>query len=163
MPAAALAAITAFKVIFLRKYTVALLIVIKVFVFLDVLLAHGLNVNCQIFYLCEMVIVWQLLLKNTKISAITLFPLIILRRPALRQDAVLINHERIHLRQQLELLVVFFYIIYVVEYYYWYFKLKNPYEAYKAISFEREAYAMEKDLDYLKTRKWWSFLKFRRK
>jgi len=107
-----------------------------------------------------MIIVLHALLKNTKISAITLFPLIILRTRALRSDSVLITHEKIHLRQQLELLIVFFYIWYVTEYYYHYFRLKNPYKAYKAISFEREAYAMEHDPNYLATRKLWGFWKY---
>ena len=104
--------------------------------------------------------VCQSLLKNTKISGITLFPFIILKKPEFKHDRLLINHEKIHLRQQLELLVVFFYLWYVVEYYYWYSKLKNHYLAYKSISFEREAYAMEDDLNYLETRKFWSFWKY---
>lgn len=108
-----------------------------------------------------MIIVWQSLLKNTKISAITLFPVIILRKHESRHDKILINHEKIHLRQQLELLIVVFYLWYVIEYYYWYFRLKDSFLAYKYISFEREAFAMEDDPDYLKTRKLWSFWKYR--
>ncbi|MGA9212883.1 hypothetical protein [Kaistella sp.] len=106
-----------------------------------------------------MIIVCQRLLKNTKISAITLFPLIILRKQELRQNKILINHEKIHLRQQLELLIIFFYLWYVIEYYYWFFKLKNHHLAYQSISFEMEAYAMENDLNYLEKRKFWSFWK----
>lgn len=108
-----------------------------------------------------MIVVCQNLLKNTKINGITLFPFIFIKNPADKGNAVLINHEKIHLRQQLELLVIFFYIWYVVEYYYWYFRLKNSFLAYKYISFEREAYAMEDDLNYLEKRKFWSFLKYR--
>ena len=100
------------------------------------------------------------LLKNTKISAITLFPVILLRRPEDRYNKTLINHEKIHLRQQLELLIIFFYLWYVIEYYFWYFRLKDSFLAYKYISFEREAFAMEDDHDYLKTRKLWSFWKY---
>jgi hypothetical protein len=33
-------------------------------------------------------------------------------------------------------------------------------EAYDNISFEREAYANEKDKDYLSRRKFWAFLKY---
>ncbi|UOE37247.1 MULTISPECIES: hypothetical protein [Chryseobacterium] len=109
-----------------------------------------------------MIIVCQFLLKNTKINGITLYPFILIRKPEDKRNKVLINHEKIHLRQQLELLIVFFYVWYVVEYYYHYFKLKNEYQAYKSISFEREAYAMEHDINYLKNRKLWSFWKFRR-
>lgn len=107
-----------------------------------------------------MIIVCQSLLKNTKISAITLFPFIILRKTESQQDRVLINHEKIHLRQQRELLIVFFYLWYVTEYYYWYFRLKDSFSAYRYISFEREAYAMENDFNYLETRKFWSFRKY---
>lgn len=107
-----------------------------------------------------MIVIWQRLLKNTKISGITLFPLIILRKPEYGQDPVLVNHEKIHLRQQAELFVIFFYIWYVIEYYYHFFKLKDTFLAYKSISFEREAYAMEDDFNYLETRKIWSFWKY---
>ena len=107
-----------------------------------------------------MIIVCQKLLKNTKINGITLYPFILLKKPEYRQNRVLINHEKIHLRQQVELLIIFFYIWYVVEYYYWYFKLKDGFMAYHCISFEREAYAMEDDLNYLETRKTWSFWKY---
>jgi len=107
-----------------------------------------------------MIIVCQFLLKNTKISGITLFPFIFLRHAGDRDNHVLINHERIHLRQQLEMLIVFFYLWYGMEYLYWLFKLKNAYLAYKNISFEREAYAMEGDLGYLRKRKFLSFWKY---
>ena len=107
-----------------------------------------------------MIIVCQSLLKNTKISGITLFPFILLKRKEDLHNEILLNHEKIHLRQQAELLVIFFYFWYVLEYYYFYFKLKDHFLAYKSISFEREAYAMEDDLNYLKTRKLWSFWKY---
>lgn len=108
-----------------------------------------------------MIIVCKTVLKNTKINGITLFPFIFLRKPEDRTNAVLINHEKIHLRQQVELLVIFFYLWYVIEYYYWYFKLNDHFLAYRYISFEREAFAMEDDLQYLHNRKLWSFWKFR--
>lgn len=107
-----------------------------------------------------MIIVCHKILKNMKINGITLFPFIFIQNPEDRNNAVLINHEKIHLRQQLELLVIFFYIWYVVEYYYWYFRLKDSFMAYKYISFEREAYAMEEDLNYLEKRQLFSFWKY---
>ena len=72
----------------------------------------------------------------------------------------MLNHERIHLRQQAELLVVFFYVWYGLEYLIRLIQYRNRHEAYKNISFEREAYANEKDLDYLKRRSFWEFLKY---
>ncbi|MBP7173046.1 MAG: hypothetical protein KBA33_03120 [Cloacibacterium sp.] len=108
-----------------------------------------------------MIIVCQTLLKNTKISGITLFPFIFLKKKEDKRNLVLINHEKIHLRQQLELLVIPFYIWYVVEYFYWYFKYKDSYLAYRRICFEREAFAKENSTQYLKERKFWAFWKYR--
>jgi len=105
-----------------------------------------------------MIIICQRLLKNTKISGITLFPFILLRKKELRHNQILINHEKIHLRQQLELLIIPFYIWYLSEYYIKYLKYKNPELAYRNISFEREAYENDQNLDYLKNRKLWSFI-----
>ncbi|WKS95769.1 hypothetical protein [Riemerella columbina] len=104
-----------------------------------------------------MIIVCQSWLKNTKINGITLFPFIFLRNTADRGNKVLINHEKIHLRQQLELGIVFFYLWYVVEFYVLWFRYKNPYKAYRNIRFEREAYANEHRMNYLKQRKFWAF------
>lgn len=109
-----------------------------------------------------MIIVCQRLLKNTKINGITLFPFILLKKPDFKNNPVLINHEKIHLRQQLEMLVIFFYIWYIFEYYFHLRKLKNPYKAYRAISFEKEAYDNETDFGYLKSRKPLRFLKYLR-
>jgi beta-lactamase regulating signal transducer with metallopeptidase domain len=107
-----------------------------------------------------MIIVCQKPLKRLKINGIALFPFIFIRKPEDRENKILINHEKIHLRQQLELLVIFFYILYVIEYYYWLLKLKNKNLAYRRISFEREAYANESDLDYLEKRHFWGFRKY---
>ncbi|MCW3167983.1 hypothetical protein OMO38_05520 [Chryseobacterium sp. 09-1422] len=107
-----------------------------------------------------MIIVCQNLLKNTKINGITLYPFIFIKNPEDKNNSVLINHEKIHLKQQLELLIIFFYLAYVIEYYYHLIKLKNGHQAYLAISFEREAFAHELDLEYLKKRKMWGFWKY---
>lgn len=87
--------------------------------------------------------------------AITLWPLILLRNKELKGDAALINHEKIHLKQQFELLVIPFYLLYILEFLYHYFKLKNIDSAYRAISFEREAYANDSNLNYIESRKLW--------
>jgi len=106
------------------------------------------------------IIVCQRLLKNTKISGITLFPFIFLKKSEYLQNRILINHEKIHIRQQMELLVLPFYIWYLTEYYIKYLKYRNPDRAYRNISFEREAYTNEHNSDYLKRRQFWSFLKY---
>lgn len=107
-----------------------------------------------------MIIVATRFLRKSKINGITLFPFILLRNKSLKNNKVLINHEKIHIRQQIELLIIFFYLWYVAEYYYWYYKLGNKQQAYRRISFEREAYANEENLQYLKTRTFWNFLKY---
>lgn len=96
----------------------------------------------------------HLLPKN--ITAITLWPFIFFKHKDDKSDILLCNHERIHLRQQIELLVVPFYIFYLGEYFYLLIKLKNHDAAYREISFEKEAYSNDHNLDYLKTRKNWA-------
>ena len=91
---------------------------------------------------------------------LTLWPFIVLKMKSLKDDQVLINHERIHLKQQLELLILPFYIWYAFEFFFKLLYYKNSNKAYINISFEREAYAMEGDLGYLKKRKPYSFFKF---
>ena len=93
-------------------------------------------------------------------SGLTIFPFIILKNEKDRSDAVLVNHEKIHIRQQLELLILPFFIWYGVEFLIRLLKYKNKDIAYKNISFEREAYSNEKDLHYLKQRSLWKFLKY---
>lgn len=107
-----------------------------------------------------MIIVCQKPLAKLKVNGITLFPFIFIRKPEDKDNKILINHEKIHIRQQIELLVIFFYIWYVVEYYYWLIKLKNKHLAYMRISFEREAYSNECHLNYLKKRKLWCFFNY---
>ena len=91
---------------------------------------------------------------------ITLFPFIILVDKKDREDAVMLNHEKIHIRQQLELLVFPFFIWYGAEFLFRWIQYKNKHVAYRNISFEREAYKNEKDLNYLKSRPFWSFVNY---
>lgn len=107
-----------------------------------------------------MIIVSKILLKNTKINGIALFPFILLKSKLDKKNIILLNHEKIHLRQQAEMLIIFFYLWYVLEYYYLLIKFRNAYLAYQNISFEREAYSNEHNLNYLKTRKFWNFTKY---
>lgn len=95
-----------------------------------------------------------------KAIAIALWPFIIVKNVAFKYDARLINHERIHLRQQLELLVVLFYILYIGEWLYHLIKTKDRLKAYYAISFEQEAFDNENSYAYLLQRKWWNFRKY---
>ncbi|MCM1517470.1 MAG: hypothetical protein NC117_02365 [Pseudoflavonifractor sp.] len=67
-------------------------------------------------------------------------------------DDVVINHERIHTAQQRELLFVMFYVIYGLEWLLRLVQCRHWYRAYRAISFEREAYREAGDLSYLARR-----------
>lgn len=91
---------------------------------------------------------------------IALWPFIVINNSFLKKDTVFINHEKIHIRQQAELLVAPFYIFYLTEYIIRVIKYRNSQRAYRNISFEREAYCNEENLNYLKTRKPWSFIKY---
>lgn len=91
---------------------------------------------------------------------LTIFPFVFLKEKDMRLNKALINHEKIHLRQQLELLVLPFYVLYVVEFLIRYMRLKDWKMAYRSISFEREAYINESDLKFLKKRSFWNFIHY---
>ena len=88
---------------------------------------------------------------------LTLFPFVIIRNFLDKENKVLLNHERIHIRQQLELLILPFFLLYFLEYLFRLIQFKDRNKAYRNISFEREAYSNELNLDYLKTRPFWKF------
>lgn len=91
--------------------------------------------------------------------AITLYPFILLRYRQDEKDQRLINHEKIHLRQQLELLVLLFYLWYLLEYLVGRIKGQGHYQSYRNISFEREAYTHEADNTYLQQRPAFAFFR----
>ena len=80
----------------------------------------------------------------------------------LKENQLLINHEKIHLKQQLEYLVIPFYILYGTEFLVRLIQYKNWSKGYLNILFEREAYSNKFNLDYLKQRSFWSFLRYLR-
>lgn len=82
--------------------------------------------------------------------AINLFGVMFVRGKAADVTPRLINHERIHTAQMRELGYVPFYIIYFLE---WLYRLTRNGNAYRNISFEREAYANDGNPDYLRTRR----------
>src|SRR5690554_280367 len=84
------------------------------------------------------------------------FPFILLADSQSRHDPVLLNHERIHYRQALELLVIGFYLLYLGEFLVGWARHRNRQQAYREISFEQEAYRHERNLHCLATRKRWA-------
>ena len=99
-------------------------------------------------------------LLRKRFVGVTLWPFIVMREPKLLSDRYFINHEKIHIRQQAEMFVIPFFIWYVIEYFVRLIQYRDNYIAYLNISFEREAYAREMQLDYLETRTFWSFLAY---
>lgn len=106
---------------------------------------------------------WQypvLVVPSLPANGMALFPFILVKETESKFDEVIIRHEIIHLRQQLELLVLPFYFFYLLNYLYNRLVYKEHHEAYMNIVFEREAYANDPFSDYLKRRKllsWWKY------
>ena len=90
-------------------------------------------------------------------KAINLFGILFVREGA-RMSEVDLNHESIHTEQMKEMLWIFFYIWYIIEWVVKIFKY-GPKDAYRNLSFEREAYENQGNLEYLKERKHFSWFK----
>lgn len=91
-------------------------------------------------------------------KAINIFGFLFARKGCVIDERCL-NHERIHTEQMKEMLYIPFYLWYVIE---WIVKLfiygKN---SYRHISFEKEAFENDDNLDYIKERLifcWWKYL-----
>ena len=115
----------------------------------------------------KMKIIYNNLIPFKGYSAINLCGILFVRNDCKDQiDDQMINHESIHSKQIFEMLVIFFYVWYIIEWFIKLFKYGDSDEdgrgdAYHNISFEREAYDNEKDLEYLNKRKpysWWYYL-----
>ena len=91
-------------------------------------------------------------------NGMAIFPFLFVKHK--NPSKILINHERIHFKQQLETLLLPFYVWYIIEYFVHRLKGKSAHQAYMSISFEREAYANDDDLTYLKNRKIWGFWRY---
>lgn len=101
-----------------------------------------------------------LTLGSSRYTAMALWPVLISSKRENELDAALIRHERIHFRQQTELLLIVFYIWYILEYLVLLMKYRNHYLAYRNIVFEREAARYQEDPDYPEKRRMYAFLAF---
>jgi hypothetical protein len=93
-------------------------------------------------------------------AGMAIFPFILIKKINYRDQRHFIYHEKIHLVQQLEMLLLGFYVLYFLNYVVNLLKYRNHEKAYLNIVFEREAYTMETDLSYLKKRRFWGWMNF---
>lgn len=105
------------------------------------------------------IIVSRYLIPNS-FKGFTFFPFVVLKERKSKGDFVLLHHERIHLRQQLELLILPFFIWYGLEFLVRLVQFNNWKLAYRNISFEREAYENDDDFDFLKNRSFFNFMRY---
>ena len=92
------------------------------------------------------------------VSGVTLAPFGIYLSKRHLTNQKTIRHEKIHWKQQMEMLILPFYVWYVLE---WLVRLvTDKGNAYKSISFEQEAYSNENDTLYLDKRKKFSWAKY---
>lgn len=89
-------------------------------------------------------------------KAMNLFGVLFVRGDA-KIDDVTLNHEEIHTEQMKEMLYVPFYLWYVVE---WIVRLFMKGNAYRNISFEREAYGNQNNMEYLTGRCGYSWINY---
>lgn len=89
-------------------------------------------------------------------SAINLVGILFVH-PGVYLSQELINHERIHTAQMLEMGIIGFYLWYVVE---WLIRLMRRGNAYRSISMEREAYQHQHEPDYLRHRRHYAWRKY---
>lgn len=90
---------------------------------------------------------------------VNLFGVLFTRRDRAISDKTL-NHEMIHTEQMKEMLYVFFYIWYVAEWLVKLIILRDGHKAYRAISFEREAYENQENIAYREGRKHYHWLSY---
>lgn len=84
-----------------------------------------------------MKIVYNNIIPFKGFAAINLFGVIFARKECRPLPTSTVNHEAIHTEQMKELLYIGFYVCYVVE---WLVRLSMKGNAYRNISFEKEAY-----------------------
>ncbi|MEG1009092.1 MAG: hypothetical protein RSE41_00830 [Clostridia bacterium] len=105
-----------------------------------------------------MIIVRNKIIPFKGFSAINLFGILFVRKNVKLNDTI-IRHEKIHTKQMQEMLYLLFYLWYLIE---WLVRLCMKGNAYKNISFEREARENQNNINYLKNRnfkyKWLKYL-----
>lgn len=91
-----------------------------------------------------------------EIGAITIGPLVFSRG---EMSDVTKNHESIHWQQYIETGILGFIVLYYSFYFWNWLKYRDGQTAYYMIPFEKEAYDNDNNLDYLQSRKRYSWAK----
>lgn len=107
-----------------------------------------------------MIIVKNKIIPFGSYTTINLFGILFTKSDYL--SPITINHERIHTKQMLELLIIGYYLWYIIEYIIVRFCHKKQNDAYHDISFEEEAHNNDNNLHYLDNRKhfaWWKYVR----
>lgn len=107
-----------------------------------------------------MKVIYNKYLPPKNFVAINLFGIIFARKECESLSQYELNHERIHTYQIWELGLIPYYFIYVAEWLVRLYQYRDRIEAYRNISFEREAYENDHNLKYLQTRKLFSFVQY---
>lgn len=110
----------------------------------------------------SMIIVKNKIIPFGSYTTINLFGILFTKSDYLSPTTI--NHERIHTKQMLELLIVGYYLWYIIEYIIVRFYHRKQNAAYHDISFEEEAHNNDDNLHYLDDRKhfaWWKYVRLR--
>ena len=91
------------------------------------------------------------------VYAITLYPFVFILDDG---NERVITHERIHILQQKEMLVLFFYIAYALFFVLGLIKHRSINLAYRNIPFEKEAYDNDTNIAYVLNRKRFAWTKY---
>ena len=102
---------------------------------------------------------WPVICPSLPANAMALYPFMLFKNQQMKADKVIINHEKIHFCQQIELLILPFYLLYLLNYLVNLIRFKNHDQAYFNLCFEKEAYANDKNAHYVKGRPLYSWLK----
>lgn len=106
-----------------------------------------------------MIIIRNNLIPFPGYKAMAIWPFIFVRKSAWYSTTT-DRHERIHGRQQLEMLLLPFYLWYGVEYIIRLCITRDAKRAYRSVSFEQEACDNERNQDYLQHRRWYAWLRY---
>jgi len=102
---------------------------------------------------------WSVICPFLPANAMALYPFMLFKTAELKESKFIINHEKIHFCQQLELLILPFYLLYLLNYLVNLIRFKNHAQAYFNLCFEKEAYLNDYNADYIKQRRLYSWLK----